>query len=215
MSLYEEDENEDDESSDSSKKRGRSRSRSRSRDREKERDRSASPKARAESASKRGRAKAKEEAIELCAEDMELVQKYVDIRRGSKDKRFKWDKLGKNLSRQQCSNIRKYVRQEKLLPEVTYVEGTKFPIFPAETVAAEIYLPEEMWDKGDDEQFEWLDAEYEKGMKENPAKYKAKGEKAYTWHHHHEDGKMQLVEYGTHSRAKHEGGRTTWAKGKR
>ncbi|MBS1794069.1 MAG: HNH endonuclease [Acidobacteria bacterium] len=174
-----------------------------------------SPKLRAKLKGQKGKKAAKQQAITLCPRKLALAKKYVQIRRGSKDKRFQWKKLDKNLTRAECSEIRKYVRQEKLMPEVKFVTGTKFPIFPPETVAAEIKLPPDMWKKGDKEQFDWLDKEYEKGMKEKPPKYKSKGDKAYTWHHHHEDGKMQLVEYGTHNSTKHDGGRTTWAKGGR
>lgn len=165
--------------------------------------------------SKKAKAAAKSEAVFLCDEDKKLAEKYVEIRKSSADKRFQWDKLGKNIPKEKRSKIRKYVRENKMLPEVKFVPGTKFPIFPPETIAAEIILPKELWNKGDDEQFEWLDKEYEKGMKEIPPKYKDKGTKAYTWHHHQDDGKMQLVEFGTHNRVKHEGGRTTWATGPR
>jgi hypothetical protein len=172
-------------------------------------------KGRVEKRAKSGKSAAKSKAITLCPRKLALAKKYVEIRRGSKDKRFQWDKLDKQLTRAECSEIRKYVRQEKLMPEVKFVPNTKFPIFPPETVAAEIKLPKDMWDKSDKEQFDYLDKKYEEGRKEKPPKYKPKGGKAYTWHHHHEDGKMQLVEYGTHNSTKHDGGRTTWAKGKR
>ena len=35
----------------------------------------------------------------------------------------------------------------------------------------------------------------------------------YTWHHNEETGKMQLVDYDTHQKTGHTGGRSVWGGG--
>jgi hypothetical protein len=67
--------------------------------------------------------------------------------------------------------------------------------------------------------------EYEKAMKDANLKSKftqeelelfksGKKPSKYTWHHHQDNGKMQLVDYFEHDAAKHTGGRAYWGGGK-
>jgi hypothetical protein len=187
-----------------------------------------SPKKKAQDASVSGKKKAKEEAVASCSSDEEDItpeikqqaKKYALIRKNSKG-RFKWDEQMPKVEKEERGPVRRYAKKH-YLPEVKMVtvkdrhnEDIKCPIFPANTVIAEVQLPKKQWDDSDYDQFKWLDQHVVDNLKKeipdfDPETRMANGKK-YTWHHHHEEGKMQLVENGIHSMTQHSGGREIWA----
>lgn len=107
------------------------------------------------------------------------------------------------------------------ITDILYNSGG-FPIFPA---AYEITLPKRLYQATDAEQFRYATKELLAAIKNNPklkgkfseeqleqiaAGYKPKG---YTWHHHEELGKMQLVETRIHQSTPHRGGKAIWGGG--
>ncbi|MGU3370245.1 HNH endonuclease [Bacillus mycoides] len=106
--------------------------------------------------------------------------------------------------------------------KVTY-DKNGHPIFNTHfdtTLAESKYL------SGDSEQFTFCNKDlFEKAMKDSELKSKfteaelelfkaGKKPSYYTWHHHQDKGKMQLVDYFEHEVARHTGGRAYWGGGK-
>ncbi|MCU7675643.1 HNH endonuclease [Bacillus thuringiensis] len=87
-------------------------------------------------------------------------------------------------------------------------------------------LPESKYLSGDSEQFTFCNKDlFEKAMKDSELKSKftevelelfkaGKKPSYYTWHHHQDKGKMQLVDYFEHEVARHTGGRAYWGGGR-
>ncbi|PDY34410.1 hypothetical protein COO17_27345 [Bacillus wiedmannii] len=87
-------------------------------------------------------------------------------------------------------------------------------------------LPESKYLSGDSEQFTFCNKDlFEKAMKDSELKSKfteaelelfkaGKKPSYYTWHHHQDTGKMQLVDYFEHEVARHTGGRAYWGGGR-
>ena len=104
--------------------------------------------------------------------------------------------------------------------KVTYDQNSN-PIFNSKY---DTDLPKKLYLAGDTEQFSYCSRDlYEKAMKdpklrkqftEEELELFKKGEKPekYTWHHHQDAGKMQLVDYTEHL-ASHTGGRAYWGGG--
>lgn len=86
-------------------------------------------------------------------------------------------------------------------------------------------LLESKYLSSDSEQFTFCNKDlFDKAMKDPKLKSKfteedlelfKEGKKLsnYTWHHHQDIGKMQLVDYFEHEAAKHTGGRAYWSVG--
>jgi hypothetical protein len=183
----------------------------------------------AKEASDAGKEKAKEEAVVVCAKKAKkvpvLVQKYADAVNNSGGV-VRWDEItGEKLTGQERSDIRNKARTLGLIPEVPMVvvddrngNPIECPVFPAKCVATTIILPPEQFGTKDSEQFEYLNELVKvKGFNaEDQSVTDEEGNvKRYTWHHHHDSGKMQLVECGIHSATKHKGGREIWTTGPR
>jgi HNH/ENDO VII superfamily nuclease len=88
-------------------------------------------------------------------------------------------------------------------------------------VALELQLPPELWNASDAQQFRWLN-EHAFGSEDGQVKIfpwdkdmKGVGgdvpPHGYTWHHHQQPGRMQLVPFGVHGAVQHSGGRQVWA----
>lgn len=87
-------------------------------------------------------------------------------------------------------------------------------------------LPESKYLSGDSEQFTFCNKDlFEKAVKDSELKSKfteaelelfkaGKKPSYYTWHHHQDKGKMQLVDYFEHEVARHTGGRAYWGGGR-
>lgn len=104
------------------------------------------------------------------------------------------------------------------------VDAGNYPDFTGH-VALDIQLPPELWNGSDDQQFRWLNAHtfdagdgqvkvfpWNKDLQDVASKTPPHG---YTWHHHQQPGRMQLVPFGVHAAVQHSGGRTVWSLGKR
>jgi hypothetical protein len=182
----------------------------------------------AKQASDSGKRKAQEEAVVVCSKAKkvpELVQKYADAVNKSEGV-VRWDEItSKPLSRPERSAIRNEARELGLIPEVPIVakldrkgNSIECPVFPDKCVATTLTLPPVQFDKTDAVQFEYLNKQVKiKGFNaEDQSVTDEEGKvKRYTWHHHHDSGKMQLVESGIHSATKHKGGREIWTTGPR
>jgi hypothetical protein len=171
--------------------------------------------ARARSAAGAGRSAARGRAVTGCPLAA-LARKYAKIINASKP--WSWKMLG-NPSPGQQSKIRDLARLKKLVP-IIKVNAKGFPKFPKKFIKADHKrLPKALWKAKDPKQFKWLNDDLAKRNKNyDPDTQTFKNDpkkKKYTWHHHQDKGRMQLVEFGAHSSTSHNGGRTTWSKGPR
>ena len=105
------------------------------------------------------------------------------------------------------------------------IEGV-FPVFDA---VYEAKLPKDMYEKSDREQFKECDNQLYKDVEKYPVlKNQFNTEQleqikdgtidgtapdGYVWHHNEEAGKMQLVDFDTHAKTGHTGGRSIWGGG--
>ena len=97
-----------------------------------------------------------------------------------------------------------------------------FPVFPAIT---EVQLPKEMYQETDAKQFKTCNEELKAQIKNNPELKprftpeqieqieNGRTPSGYTWHHHQQDGKMQLVPTDIHDKSAHTGGKALWGGG--
>jgi hypothetical protein len=97
-----------------------------------------------------------------------------------------------------------------------------FPKFPN---IAEVQLPEELHQATDAKQFKACNEDLKEQIKNNPelrAKFtpeqieqieNGRTPSGYTWHHHQQDGKMQLVPTDIHDKSAHTGGKALWGGG--
>lgn len=98
-----------------------------------------------------------------------------------------------------------------------------YPIFKT---ATEVNLPKDLHLARDSKQFEYANKELAAQIEKNPAmaekftprqlEYIKNGRtpEGYTWHHHEDSGKLQLVETSVHQQTSHKGGRSIWGGGK-
>ncbi len=100
-----------------------------------------------------------------------------------------------------------------------------FPDF-SEYSPFETQLPEELYQKSDYQHFKYCNEQLREGLENgrvNPEQFTerqreqiANGDKpeGYTWHHHEDKGRMQLVDSEVHDRVPHTGGRAIWGGGR-
>lgn len=105
------------------------------------------------------------------------------------------------------------------------IEGV-FPVFDA---IYEAKLPKDMYEKSDREQFKECNNQLYKDIEQYPVLKNQFNEEqleqikdgtidgtapdGYVWHHNEEAGKMQLVDFETHAKTGHTGGRSIWGGG--
>lgn len=105
------------------------------------------------------------------------------------------------------------------------VEGV-FPVFNA---VYEAKLPKDMYEKSDKEQFKECNNQLYKDIEKYPVlknqfnkeqleqikdgRIDGTAPDGYVWHHNEEAGKMQLVDFDTHAKTGHTGGRSIWGGG--
>lgn len=105
------------------------------------------------------------------------------------------------------------------------IEGV-FPVFDA---IYEAKLPKDMYEKSDREQFKECNNQLYKDIEQYPVLKNQFNEEqleqikdgtidgtapdGYVWHHNEEAGKMQLVDFDTHAKTGHTGGRSIWGGG--
>jgi hypothetical protein len=146
-----------------------------------------------------------------------LAQNYADKVIGSRP--WKWSDLKKGATPKDRKAIRDLARKNKLIP-IIKVDKNRFPAFPAKYIKDDTTsLPKKLWDSTDSKQFTWLNNDLASRNPDYDSKTQTfksdPDKKKYTWHHHQDDGRMQLVEFGIHNNTSHDGGRTTWAGGSR
>ncbi|WP_226527105.1 T7SS effector LXG polymorphic toxin [Metabacillus niabensis] len=125
------------------------------------------------------------------------------------NKTWSWNKSfhgGEYLTARQRKLIKEKAIEDGLIPKVNVnkADGMRygFADFKSAGLVVETKdLPERLWLKSDEEQFEWLD-DVIGGRPEG-----------MTWHHTEVPGKMELVPFGIHNITIHNGGRSTgmWA----
>lgn len=98
-------------------------------------------------------------------------------------------------------------------------------VFPEFESTFDALLPEEMYQSSDKVQFDECNKQLKEAVENNSElKEKFSDEQleqienrdtpdGYTWHHHEESGKMQLVDTETHSKTGHTGGKAIWGGG--
>ncbi|GAA3583832.1 RHS repeat-associated core domain-containing protein [Marinobacter xestospongiae] len=134
--------------------------------------------------------------------DRELLSAYID--KVYSNRNWKWDDIDPNLSEYKRSKLRNKARSLGLVPEIQVDKETKFADFDDYAIVDTV-LPEELHKASDAQQFRYLD-ELIGGKQEG-----------YTWHHHQDSGRMQLLPLGLHKIVGHKGGRSPgqWAEGDR
>jgi toxin YxiD len=180
-------------------------------------------KIRAKASALKGVTKAKSKALAICDfnKDIDgLAKQYAALVIKSEKKNWTWSDVKTKGNDRLTSTQRKKVRDlaiSKHNVPVIPVNAKKFPAFPAKYVAETVQLDPSLYMSTDAVQFKRLNTDLKKS---NPAYDAATqsfppSKKKYTWHHHQDTGKMQLVEFGVHNATNHKGGRTTWSLGKR
>lgn len=113
-----------------------------------------------------------------------------------------WRELAPELSRRQVKYVRGYARDQgyvKTAPvnEAKHADFTGHIYEHNGRVLDDVRLPENLWGVPKERQFRHLNKEIF-GSSATP--------EGWTWHHHQESGRMQLVRYGIHSVTDHVGG---------
>ena len=110
---------------------------------------------------------------------------------------------------------------------VETAEGEKVKgVFPEFESVFDAQLPEDLYHETDAKQFEEAQRQLKEKYDSDPEFRKQFSERAqydiengnippygYTWHHNEETGKMQLVDYDTHQKTGHTGGKAIWGGG--
>lgn len=177
---------------------------------------SSGPKARAKKAAKSGSARARAKSTGGCPKQAlnNYADKYAEVVNDSVP--WRWDDIGTGLSKSDRKKIRALARKKNLVPVIP-VDHNQYPDFGSFVKEDNTNLPQELHQSTDAKQFKWLNDD----LKKREPTYDPDTQsfppdpKKYTWHHHQDTGRMQLVEFGVHNATNHKGGRTTWAQGKR
>lgn len=176
-------------------------------------------KSRAKTASSKGKKKAKTKAVGGCpykqAQLEALAVTYSALVNSSEN--WTWnDVQAGGVKRSDRKKIRQIARANNSIPVIP-VDANKYPDFSGFVAEDNSNLPPNLYGSTDSVQFGWLNrdlagrnSDYDPATQTFPP-----SKKKYTWHHHQDTGRMQLVEFGVHNSTNHKGGRTTWAQGKR
>jgi hypothetical protein len=172
------------------------------------------------------------------------VERYVAWRQ-SNDKDFKWDRFAPDTAEQDAIKAAAAAQDrlpavhvgglsaedwqaiDKAIADGTLderpVDAGNYPDFSAYAVV-DVQLPPDLWNASDAQQFRWLnehlfaaDGAQSKGFPWNQGSNVGSDTPphGYTWHHHQQPGRMQLVPFGIHGAVQHSGGRQVWAGGER
>ena len=145
-------------------------------------------------------AKSPEVIMAEAAVRLQRAEKYAEL--VNSNETWQWNEIGKKIKPSEQEAIRKLARELELVPTVPVDKVTRFADF-SKFAVEDIPLPKELWNATDAVQFRALD----KAIGGRP--------KGYTWHHHQDPGRMQLVPFGIHNSTYHRGGREVWALGPR
>ncbi len=167
--------------------------------------------------------KVKTKALAICDfnKDIDgLAKQYANLVIKSEKKNWTWNDVKTKGNNRLTATQRKKVRDlaiSKHKVPVIPVNAKKFPAFPAQYVAKTVQLDSNLYMSTDAVQFKRLNTDLAKSDPTYDAATQSfpPSKKKYTWHHHQDTGKMQLVEFGVHNATNHKGGRTTWSLGKR
>jgi hypothetical protein len=109
--------------------------------------------------------------------------------------------------------------------EIDTLRDGKEGVFPKFSPIVEVQLPEELHQETDSNQFKACNKDLKEQINNN-SELKSKfspeqieqiengrNPSGYTWHHHQQDGKMQLVETDIHDKSAHTGGKALWGGG--
>ncbi|OIJ20742.1 hypothetical protein BKP45_08050 [Anaerobacillus alkalidiazotrophicus] len=114
-----------------------------------------------------------------------------------------------------------YEAQTVVLENENEVIGV-FPVFDA---VAEVELPAKMYESSDYRHFSYANSELVDAVSKDPGMasqftveqleqiYESETPDGYTWHHHEQLGKLQLVDEELHAKSGHSGGRSIWGGG--
>lgn len=181
--------------------------------------------------------KEKEEIKELEKELNELTKELEEWKPSIKDK-----KIRTYTKKTQSGNTRRYMRAtdgREVKLKMGHMAGKKhpvtgvpydsngFPDFKNYKVGPDLNIDESIFLKNDFTQFKGATKQLKTAINKDP-KLKKKFNKeqleaidneedripGFTWHHHQEPGKMQLVPTEIHSKTGHTGGRDIWGGGK-
>jgi hypothetical protein len=172
------------------------------------------------------------------------VERYAAFRQAN-DKDFKWDRLAPDKVDQDeikeaaaAQNLLLPVEVDRLSPDdwaaidkaiadghldERPTDAGNYPDF-SEHAVVDVMLPPDLWNGTDSQQFRWLNEQLfaDGGTQAKSYPWNHPGAVArdtpphgYTWHHHQQPGRMQLVPFGVHAAVQHSGGRQVWAKGER
>ena len=115
-----------------------------------------------------------------------------------------------------------FVRDTVTLSDGTVREG----VFPEFTATYETTLPDELLKATDYQQSQYSNEQLREAVERDPSLKerfnetqieqirKAETPDGFTWHHHQETGRMQLVDTSTHLRTGHTGGKEIWGGGR-
>jgi len=155
----------------------------------------------------------------------------------------KSEKNGISGNQSEIDNIKEEVNDKKIKTINEKLEGKEHPVsgipyvkdtlpdgregvFPVFVPVTEVQLDESQYLDTDNNQFKTCNMSLKQQV-ENDPNLKAKFSKeqleqiengrtpsGYTWHHHQQDGKMQLVSTEVHDQSAHTGGKALWGGGK-
>ena len=140
-------------------------------------------------------------------EFQQRVERYATVL-SSNTKTWTWADVSPDLKgdSKAARDARKAVKDaaiaQGIVPTVP-VNANDFADFSGH-VLTETTLPQSFWGMTDDQQFNYLNQQF--GGTQPPG---------YTWHHHQDPGRMQLVAFGVHNMTSHHGGRDVWCSGPR
>ncbi|MCG7500017.1 HNH endonuclease [Vibrio sp. Of7-15] len=162
---------------------------------------------------------------DLNEEQRKKVEAFVAAVKSNDPQEYIWSgiqekaNVGK-INKSERNHIRLFSIRIGLLPQLE-VNKAKREVNFDEYSAIDIPLPEEYWAHKMNEQEKYLDKEtlkmFESQEKNVEQYFKPNGRlnKFWTWHHHQDPGRMQLLPYGIHKLYNHVGGFVKWCKGVR
>lgn len=162
---------------------------------------------------------------DLNEEQRKKVDAFVAAVKSNDPKQYRWDVIGGNagverIKQAERDHIRLFSIRIGLLPQLEVNKDKREVNFDDYSVV-DLPLPEEFWSQKMNEQEKYLDKEtlkvFDNKGKEIEQYFKPNGRlnQYWTWHHHQDPGRMQLLPYGLHKLYNHVGGFVKWCKGVR
>jgi len=145
-------------------------------------------------------------------EEAAVIRRYLD--EVYSNKKINWDNIAPEYSKDARSTVREFTRNHELVPAIEYKPGTDYAIFDAYAVKDIKNIDPNRVYEGTNAPFKHLSDDAQFGVLNRMIGEDRAG---FTWHHHEDPGRMQLVPMGLHQVYAHEGGRSPghWAEGNR